>query len=300
MSHISSHAYEDEADLRSMFDLSAKVRPARFRHEFPTKVDLEENLASREIQARTRLWLDDNHMIAWAYVDDFRNLRWEIESQYSKEIGAEIVEWGVVCVRGILSPEESCKLGASCREDYVERVEFLTRHGFRRSENVTVHMQRDLSAPIPKPELPEGFMIRSVVGIEEAEAIALLHRSAFGTDYMTTENRLSIMKTSEYDPALDLVVVAPDGTLAGYCTCSVNLEDKMGTTDPVATHPRFRKLGLARALLLTGLGLLNERGMEKAGLGTSGDNIAMQRTAESVGFYILHKVIWFEKRVISI
>jgi hypothetical protein len=43
--------------------------------------------------------------------------------------------------------------------------------------------------------------------------------------------------------------------------------------------------------------LLKERGLASAHLGTSGDNVAMQRSAESAGFFLEHKVIWFEKEI---
>jgi hypothetical protein len=43
--------------------------------------------------------------------------------------------------------------------------------------------------------------------------------------------------------------------------------------------------------------LLKEHGMESANLGTSGSNIAMQKTAEAVGFRLEHKTLWFEKEV---
>jgi ribosomal protein S18 acetylase RimI-like enzyme len=114
---------------------------------------------------------------------------------------------------------------------------------------------------------------------------------------MTTENRLAIMNTSDYDPSLDLLVIAPDGTIAAYCTCSVNEREKKGSTDPVATHPKYQRMGLSRGLLLTGLRLLKEHGMTSAHLGTSGDNVAMQKTAESVGFTMEYKTIWFSKEV---
>ncbi len=164
-------------------------------------------------------------------------------------------------------------------------------------------MLRDLTRPIPEVVLPAGFAIRCVTGEEEAPALAELHRAAFGSDYMTTENRLAMMRVPEYDPSLDLVVVAPDGRLAAYCMCSISEEEnritgrKEGQTDPVATHPRFQKMGLARALLLKGLHLLRDRGMDFAGLGTSSENIAMQKTAESVGFYVTLRKIWFEKEI---
>ncbi len=299
MNHISSRVYKNKEDSQLIFDLLTRVRPAKFRWEYPTKTDLEEHLASSKIQARTRLWFDEDRLIAWAYVDDFRNLLWEIERPYDQDFGDEIIDWGVLSVRLMNSNTDDDTLDTSCREDDVERIEFLEKHGFQQTENITVHMERDLAQPVSKPELSKGFVIRPIKGFEEAEAIASLHRLAFSTGYMTAENRLAIMKTSDYDPSLDLIAVAPNGTLAAYCTCSVNLKDRIGSTDPVATHPNYQRLGLARALLLTGLSLLKERGMHSASLGTDGNNIAMQKAAESVGFKILHKIIWFEKRIIS-
>ncbi len=158
-------------------------------------------------------------------------------------------------------------------------------------------MVRDLSQPIPEPDLPPGFVIRSLAGKHEAEAVAAMHRAAFGTDYMTTENRLAIMNTSEYEVSLDLVAVAPDGTIAANCICSVNEQEKIGATDPVATHPRYQGMGLARALLARGMQLLREREMSSARFGTSGSNIAMQKTGASVGFQVEYRTVWFSKTV---
>jgi len=295
MTTISSRLYEGEKDFQTMLDLMNRIRPAIHANDFPVKVDIEENLAVEEIRTNVKLWIDDGQPVGWAYVDDSHNLYWELEKQYTESVGAEMVAWGETCVRKNLETGETSTLDASCREDYKERLDFLNQQGFRQTETVTVHMKRNLSEPIPEFELPDGFQIRSVKGTEEAESIASTHRAAFGTEYMTTENRLIIMNTSEYDPLLDLVVVAPDGTIAAYCTCSVNQQNKEGWTDPVATHPYYQRKGLAKALLLKGMQMLKERGMKTAVLGTSGENIAMQKTAQSVGFYIGHKNLWFEK-----
>jgi GNAT superfamily N-acetyltransferase len=260
-------------------------------------VDLEENLASAAIRANTRLWFDDNQSVAWAYVDEFNNLWWELDQGYEESLGSEVIEWGEACLRKIIAKEESTALDTNCRQDYTARIAFLKQHGFQQTENINVVMARDLSQPIPEPKLPPGFVIRSLMGTQEAEAVAALHRLAFGTDYMTAENRLAIMTTSEYDPSLDLIVLAPDGTLAANCICSINERERTGSTDPVMTHPRYQGMGLARALLLTGSRLLQERGMLSAHLGTSGDNLAMQKAAESAGFQVAHKTLWFSKEV---
>ncbi len=298
MSPIFSRLYKDEKDFQIIIDLLNRIRPADRINEFPAKTNIEENLAVEEVRANTKLWFDGDQPIGWAYVDDSHNLLWELEKRYTETVGAEMVAWGMDSIRKTLGADETSTLDASCREDNLERLAFINQHGFHQIDVVSVGMKRNLFEPIAMPELPTGFSIRAVKGTEEAEAVASTHRSAFGTDTMTTENRLIIMNTSEYDPALDLVVIAPDGSIAAYCTCSVNLS-REGYTAPVATHPRFQRLGLAKALLLKGMHLLKERGMESANLGTSGSNIAMQKTAESAGFFLDHKTLWFEKEVNS-
>ena len=163
----------------------------------------------------------------------------------------------------------------------------------------TLTFSRSLSEPIGEPQLPAGFEVRSATGEQEAEALAALHRAAFGTEHMTVEERLAMMRVPEYDPALDLIAVAPDKSLAGYCFCSISHEGGscLGHTDPVATHPRFQRLGLARALMLTGVRRLKERGAEKAMLGTSSENTAMQRAAESAGFRLAWSKVWLSKPI---
>jgi ribosomal protein S18 acetylase RimI-like enzyme len=294
MSTISSRLYEGEKDFQAMLDLQNKIRPASHINDYPVKVDIEENLAVEEIRANVKLWFDNDRPIGWAYVDDFHNLCWELEKTYTDTVGAEMVDWGENCVQ--IAAEESSTLDASCREDYQKRLDFLSKHGFRQTENFSVHMKRDLSNPVSEPDLPDGYLIRPVSGVEEAEAIAAAHRAAFDSDYMTTENRLIIMNSSEYDPTLDLLVIAPDGMIAGYCTCSTDSSGE-GQTDPVAVRPNYQRKGLSKALLLKGLKLLKERGMKSVHFTTSGDNISMQKAGESAGFFLESRTLWFEKEI---
>ena len=294
----SSRTYSTSQDLQSMIALLNIARPVEQLTDYPSNVNLHELLQSAVVQANTRLWFDDEQLIAFALVDEYDNLFFDCLPDHLDPLGDEMIEWGLSRLNS-----DSKTLDTNCRESDTARVAFLEKLGFARTPTETISMRRDLDEPIPDSVLPAGFTIRSVKGEQEAEALAELHRLAFGTDFVTTEARLTWMRVPEYDPNLDLVAIAPDGTFAAYCMCSISNEqnqttgDLEGQTDPVATHPRYQKLGLARALLLTGLSLLKERGMKTAGLGTSGDNIAMQKTAQSVGFYISHKKIWFEKAI---
>ncbi len=302
---IFSRTYSDD-DLPALLDFLVRVRPAARIDAYPGLVDLHELLALEQVQANTRLWFGvEKRLVAFALVDHYANLCFEIDPHAaSVELEEQVVAWGEACLRrGRFSEDETLYLDASCRSDDHERMAFLERHGFVRQETQSLLMARRLDEPIPAAVLPPGFVPRPVSGEQEAPALVELHRAAFETENMTLAERLAMMRTPDYDPNLDLVVVAPDGRLAAYCLCSISVEEnqrsgnKDGYTDPVATHPDFQGRGLSKALLLSGLRLLKERGMDTARLGTSSENLAMQRAAQSAGFHIVARTIWFSRRV---
>ena len=121
---------------------------------------------------------------------------------------------------------------------------------------------------------------------------------------MTVDYRRSIMNAPDYLPDLDLVAVAPDGRLAAFCVCQVFPDDspraggtREGWTDPIGTAPDFQRMGLAKALMLTGMRLLKERGIDTVLMGTSSTNTAMQHTARSLGFQTVSNTLWYSKQV---
>lgn len=303
-----SRPYSGAKDLQSMIDLLVAVRPADRITDFPSVVDLREALALTNVQDNTRLWFDANdQIVGFAFVDPYNNLRFEFDQQAAHpDIESEIVTWGVECIRRAMQESgEFLTLDASCRDDDTERIALVEQHGFVIQEMRSLHMVRSLNEPIPTPQVPVGFRIRHVTGEQEVKALVALHRAAFGTENMTVEERLAMMRVPEYDSELDLLVIAPDGRFAAYCTCSISREENErtgrneGYTDPVATHPDFQRRGLARALLLTGFHKLEQRGIDTAVLGTSSENVAMQRTAKAVGFRVQSTKLWFAKPVLQ-
>ena len=295
MNSFTSRLYADETDLARLIAFLPVARPANRVRDYPGATNLREMLCQPELQTRTRLWFDQHdQLLACALVDAYSNLLFDYRPDAnSQELEEAIMQWGVAC--GALP------LDAVCREDDVERMAWLTRHGFQPQAMRTLHFIRSLNDPIPDSQPPPGFSIRSVAGESEIEALVALHRAAFGTDNMTIEERRAMMSGPDYDPALDLVVVAPDGRLAGFCVCGIPREENAATgrnegyTDPIGVHPDFQKQRLAHALLLTGLHLLREGGLAYATLGTSSENVAMQAAARSAGFQLESTKVWFAK-----
>jgi mycothiol synthase len=294
---FTSRLYADETDLARLIAFLPVARPTDRVGDYPAATDLREILWQPELQANTRLWFDQqDRQIACALVDAYNNLLFDYDPRAnSPELEEAIMQWGIAC--------GELPLDAVCREEDVERAAWLTRHGFQQQALRTLHFVRPLSDPIPDPQLPMGFVIRSVTGDAEVEALVALHRAAFGTDRMTAEERRAMMSVPGYDPALDLVAVAPNGHLAGFCVCGISIEENAATgrnegyTDPIGVHPDFQMKGLARTLLLRGLQLLRERGVACAVLGTSSENTAMQAAARTVGFKLHSTKVWFTKSV---
>jgi ribosomal protein S18 acetylase RimI-like enzyme len=262
-------------------------------------------LAAPEVAARTQVWEDaDGQVAAYALVDNDGNL-WFDRTPAAAACAPDdaLVAWGVACAQRLAaSTGRPVTLDTACRAEDHARIAGLQRHGFTAQAIRTLRYARRLTEPIPEPALPAGYTIRSAVGAVEVEALVALHRAAFGTEHLTVAERLAWMAASSYDPALDLVAVAPDGSLAAYCFCAIHPEENRlsgradGVTDPLATHPAHQGRGLARALLAAGMTLLRARGVERAVLGTSSDNRAMQAVAQAVGYRIASERVWFTWR----
>src|SRR5258708_38406242 len=115
--------------------------------------------------------------------------------------------------------------------DDLKMVSFLEREGYERQEMSYHCYRRPLIEPVPAPILPTGFTIRPVAGEAEAEMRAALQRDAFQRDAFFpqgsptyeegTLRQPAVTKMPQYDPQLDLMVMAPDGTPAAGCICWV-------------------------------------------------------------------------------
>jgi ribosomal protein S18 acetylase RimI-like enzyme len=273
--------------------------------DYPSLVDLQELLCRAEIQANSRLWFTDNNRLAgYAFNDhypDFSGISFEVAPQYT-EIGDEMIAWCLENFR-LHRREQAVQIQLSVVPEDTERIALLEAHGFKEEAWRLVKMTRPLSDPIPAPQLPEGFSIRIFRGEAEMDQWVALHRAAFGTQNMTAEHRRFWMQAPGYTPALDLVALAHDGTLAAYVYYSVHPEEndlsgvKTGNVDSAGTLPIYRRMGLATALLLSGLSVLKACGMETASLTTASYNVPMQRAAYRADFRQTGRILYYAKTI---
>jgi GNAT superfamily N-acetyltransferase len=123
------------------------------------------------------------------------------------------------------------------------------------------------SATSDGPVLPTGYSIRSVGDDEWAERLAA-HRAAWrpatlpwppgprppvpedATSSFTAPLYEEVRRTWLYDQSLDLVAVAPDGTMAACCIAWWDPSTGCAEIEPLGVVPEHRRRGLAGALCL--------------------------------------------------
>lgn len=302
MTHFTSRLIQDASDVVRMLDLVRARPPERATH-YPSVTDLPAILAAPQTLAGLRLWFaDGEHLCAFALVDSFATLRCEVDWRVATPaLEAAVVGWGVE--RHRLQAGPGAQLYATSHEADLGYHAFLLRHGFSPLDERILHMARPLAAPVPAAAPPPGYRLRRSGGLAEAAELAALHRAAFGTSRMTVERMQTAMRAPGYDPAADLVALAPDGRLAAYARATVKHEEnQLGgrndcATDLFATHPAHRGRGLARALLAELLVLIRPGGYDRATLSTSSLNLPMQRVATAMGFRVDGQTLRFCREV---
>lgn len=149
-----------------------------------------------------------------------------------------------------------------------------------------LHLRRRLAAAPPPAPVPPGYVLRSVAGVQDGDARAALHRAAFATPEPTAATYQAVMAHPSYRAPLDRFVVAPDGTPAAAALGWLDERSGVLALEPVGTHPRFRRRGLARACVLAVLGAAVELGATHARVCArdGAADPAPRATYEAVGF----------------
>ncbi len=166
-------------------------------------------------------------------------------------------------------------LGAWAMGDDNLRIDILKAHGYQPGRWAETQHYCDLSLPIADVSQPEGYTLRAL-----GDGLELLERCyASGLGFhegdikVAVENRdditwyRNIQTAPLYRRDLDLVAIAPDGSIASFCTIWFDDATRSAYFEPVATVPAHQRKGLSRALLTEGLKRLQRLGALRAMVG---------------------------------
>ncbi|MFW9903621.1 MAG: GNAT family N-acetyltransferase [Candidatus Thorarchaeota archaeon] len=236
--------------------------------------------------AGLRIWEDDAKIVAMALPDSPTDYYIQTHPKY-RFLEKEIVCWIEFYVRETKQKEDqTVKLNIYVLETDNDRRTLLTSMGYKNNGLWEYNRKLSHSLPISEYNLPDGFTIRNVRGLDDYLQVKQVLASVFPHCSNMTEKLFeTYTKASFYNKELDLVVVAPDGrNFVAFCTIRMDPLSKIAEFEPVGTLPDYRRLGLGKALLCKGLALLRIYHPKMVCIGGAATTEAANRLYDSIGF----------------
>lgn len=239
-----------------------------------------------------RLWAEDGGPIAWSWVRGDQ-VHWEIRAD-DRSTATEAL---VAILRDAIAERDGA-IHAWAPEDDPVTLEILGFLGFRPTADRLSQFQRrvDGGTRIPVAEPPDGYRIRHLSGPAEVSARTDLHRAAFAHSGMTVEQYARLTTLPHYRYEDDLVIEAPDGSLAAFAMAWWDPIARVGEFEPVGTHPVHQRRGLGRALLDHGLRRFRDIGAGDVQVYSHADEAASEGLYLAVGFQRRRYRRRFERR----
>lgn len=220
-----------------------------------------------------------------------------------KLAGLSVVDTGYVMIQAAITSLEQHlmllgqveahlrQLGEAAIEVSVwdEDRELLSALKERGYEPSGTHGQELVRAPVDvarRPILPDGYSMRWLEATLD-DAYIGLHRAAWSTWAPSTYDRemhAAVTTMPDFDRELVPIITAADGTLAAYCIPWFDPRTQTVEIEPLGTHPEFRRLGLARAIVHEVVFRSAERGARSVMVWSVNTNPVAQHLYESAGF----------------
>lgn len=271
--------------------LSAIDHIAQFTHTYPDAcdhvVDLPYRLCSPSAQDERNayVWTDEaGSVTGFGLIQlQFSTLDWAVAPGHD-DLSAEIFAWALTRLAAIRAEREQdigFLFGSRTPNDPA-----VISAGFEDDQWAMRHLSMPLTEQLAQPKRLEGIRIRPLGGVEEVEAYVSLHRAAFDTRNMSVEWRARTLAHPAYQPALDFVAEDAEGKLVAFCIgwMSEVAGVKTGQIEPLGVLPALHGRGIGRAILLTVLQAMRQRGCIAARVDAESANPASNALYESVGF----------------
>ncbi|HTE18287.1 MAG TPA: GNAT family N-acetyltransferase [Armatimonadota bacterium] len=246
-----------------------------------------------EVAENLRLWDDAAGTLrgfAWYYPPDAVDIQVAPWLPDREALETEMLEWALARRLEYLPGEDGpARLSVEAFEEDARFLAVLERLGFRRAADYKLHMVWDLRQPVPEPVLPAGYAVRALSIPADLARRAAVQKAVWPWSRVTPGAYPALLAMPGYDPQLDLVSVAPDGTFAAFAICWLDPVNRAGEFEPVGTHPEHRGKGLGKALVREGLRRLRERGATAALVYPPGGEVAAERLYASAGFRPLQR-----------
>ncbi len=249
------------------------------------------------------LWVDGSGgVVAWALLDP-RGAGYDAQvSPAAREtmpgVEREVNVWSEEKLLGLMSERgsDARSIETDAFAGDAVRTTLLEHSGWIAQDSEAIILSRRPLTDVPEPELPSGYRIRTVRGVAEAGAVSELHSAGFDSSW-TPQLYRRVMESPGYDKDRELLIEAPDGSLAAFCVMWADDVNRAGLFEPLAVHPEHRRRHLGSALIRAGMAKMRGWSMEWAEVMYEVDNPGSGPLYLGEGFVPTWDVVLYRKPV---
>ncbi|HWI64915.1 MAG TPA: GNAT family N-acetyltransferase [Symbiobacteriaceae bacterium] len=249
---VHSREYRGEADYNRVLDLlreSYKIAGPWFSWSMEHWHLLHNAIHYGEPgwEAGMRVWeTSEGKLVGVVIPEGGKDIYLQVHPDY-RQIEPEMLDWAEARFGAL-------KLFAAGWDE--RRYDLLAARGYANKGPAWNHYRyRFGEQPVPAGQLPPGYRIRSLnrEDPEERMRVEVCSVATWGRGGEANPDLATLIaQTRSYRQDLDLVVEAPDGSIAAFCIVWYDPELRIGIFEPVGTHPNHRRLGLGKSMMWEG------------------------------------------------
>jgi len=234
-------------DVFNMETLNGYLLPQYFEYAHT------HSLFNFKLTHRFGLWENENELVGIACYDMYPG---ECFISVKKDFNLLLPEM-ISYSEEYLSETDNGKtsLAISITEKETEKKELLEKSGYKKehSEPVTVFSYEN---PLPNQTLPEGF---SVISLEDENDFKKINDCLwYGFNHgpepdNDIDGRMLMQSGPNFQKDLTTIIKAPNGEYACYAGMWFDRQNNYAYLEPLATVPKYRRMGLAAAALVEGM-----------------------------------------------
>jgi ribosomal protein S18 acetylase RimI-like enzyme len=231
-----------------------------------------------------RIWQDETGAIVGAVIPEYEGSAFlQIHPQY-RFLESEMLDWAQSHLAQTNDAgRQWLDVWAYATDQF--RADLLRQRGYIQTDVYENRRRRLMTIPIPEIVIPKGYRVRTMRRhADDWQAQAILLNAAFERTIHSAQEYSNFQSAPDYRLDLDIVVEAPDGTLAATAGFTPYEAESFAILEPVCTHPEHQGLGLARAAIAEGLRRVHDMGIRITYVTAWHSNLVANHTYEKMGF----------------
>ncbi len=268
-------------DLPLLVAIAAASEPVDRLHVLFSERDIRHYLVDPDVdpQRDMRLWLlPDGTPAASAMMSIHKRsdrvsswLTLRVLPELRADLESSVLEWAVARLNDVDAPHDLPReLTVSVNSRDTDRCNRLLARGHEPVREYGL-LDCPLDGLPAVGELPHGFLLRTVAVDADLERWHDLFNQSFIDHWnfhpMPLDDLRHEWGLPDYDPTLDFVIAAEDGSLDAFCSAEIDEADNgIGWISLVGTRRGRRGRGLGRAVVVSAMTALAQRGAHTARL----------------------------------